>query len=206
MAGHDISDCPCGADHAVMISGTDIYDVTEGLDYDESTPVRKDSPYAAEEHRFGELCAANGLKPVILRCADIIGTGMNGFPRILVNKIYRGTFIGIKGNAAVRCFVHASSLPEAAAAALEAPGIYNVTDCTETPLNDVADALAWRIAQKRIFSLGPRWYRLIFGRRNYDNMCRSLTFSCEKLCSAGNYEPAKVTEYLKTHIYDDKSL
>lgn len=206
MADYDISDNPCGADHAVMISCTEIYDVTEGHNYDELTPVIESSPSAAEERRFGELCASNGLSPVILRSADIIGTGMGGFPRMLANKIYRGTFIAIKDNDAVRSFVHASSLPGAASAVLDSPGIYNVTDRTETKLNDMAEALAWRIAQKRIFSLGSKWYKFIFGRRNYDEMSRSLTFSCDKLCRSGNYDPARAVDYLKTHIYDDKSL
>lgn len=206
MTGYTISDRPDGAACAVMISTTDVYDASEGMNFNELTPLRENSADIAEEKRFADICSANGLQPVILRCAEIVGTGMTGFPRELANRIYRGTYVNIADNTAVRSVVHASSLPEAAAIALKRPDIYNVTDRTDTSLNDFADALAWRISQKRVFTLGPKWFKFIFGKRNYDRQTDSLTFSCEKLSSAGDYEPVRVVEYLKNHVYDESSL
>lgn len=206
MTDYTVSDNPDGADCAVMISSTDVYDVEGGMSFNELTQLREDSAEVADEKRFCEVCDSKGLKPVILRCSDIIGTGMTGFPRELANRIYRGTYVNIADNTAVRSFVHASSIPDAARIALTHPGIYNVTDRTDTALNDFADALAWRIAQKRVFSLGPKWFKFIFGKRNFDRQIRSLTFSCEKLSSAGDFKPVRVVEYLKNHIYDESSL
>lgn len=201
-----ITDEVAGADFAIMISSTAVYDVAEGLNCNELSSVNKDSSAARLEHEFIETCKASGLQAVILRCADIVATGMTGFPRMMANKIYRGTFIGLNGVTGLRSFVHASSLPDAALVAMDKPGIYNVTDRSETSISEFAEALAWRISQKHIFSIGDKWFRFIFGRRKYDDMRRSLTFSCEKLCSAGEYKPTRVIDYLKTHIYDDKSL
>lgn len=206
MTEYTISDRPDDAECAVMISTTDVYDAEEGLCFNELTPLRLSSDEVAEEKRFADICRSHGLKPSILRCADIVGTGMTGFPRELANKVYRATHLNILGNTAVRSLVHASSLPDAARIALTQPDIYNVTDRTDTLLNDFADALAWRISQKRVFSLGPKWFKSIFGKANYARQTRSLTFSCEKLCSAGNFKPVKVVDYLKNHIYDESSL
>lgn len=206
ITDYTITDNPDGADCAVMISSTDVYDVGEGTSFNELTQLKEDSTWLADEKRFCEVCNSNGIKPVILRCSDIIGTGMTGFPRELANRIYRGTYVNIADNGAVRSFVHASSIPEAARVALTRPDIYNVTDRTDTPLNEFADALAWRISQKRVFSLGPKWFKFVFGKRNYSRQTRSLTFSCEKLSSAGDFKPVRVVEYLKNHIYDESSL
>lgn len=206
MTGYTISDNPDGADCAVMISTTGVYDVTEGLCFNEFTPLLETSLEVAEEKLFQNHCSERGLNPVILRCADIVGTGMTGYPRELANKIYRGTYLNISGNTAVRSFVHAVSLPDAANLALARPDIYNVTDRSDTPLNDFADALAWRISQKRIFSLGSKWFKFIFGKSNYERQTRSLTFSCEKIASVGEFKPVGVVEYLKNHVYDESSL
>lgn len=205
MPDMNISDTPRGAMKAVMISSSDIYGDLTGTNINELSPIDENSDYAAEERRFAEICGENGLMPVILRCAPIVGTGMNGWPRLLAERIYRGTFVSIPGNEARRSVVHAVSLPQAALAASQG-GTFNVTDAVDPTLNDFADALAWRIAQKRVFSLKPRLYRFIFGKRNYDKATSTLTFSCEKLRSTGLYEPVSTVDYLKNHVYDDSSL
>lgn len=201
-----IADSPRDAQAAVMISSIGIYDATEGRNFNELTPLRADSSEASDEKTFTEICAENNIGATILRCADIIGTGMTGYPRKLANQIYRGVFVSLKSETGLRSFVHASSLPSAAQIAIGSPGIYNVTDLTDTSVNDIADALAWRIAQKRIFTLGPKWYKFIFGHRKLNDIRRSLTFSCAKLCSVGSYEPVRAVDYLKTHVYDEQSL
>ncbi len=206
MSQYRLTDDPAEAEAALMISSTDIYDVTDGDNFNELTPLKADSSLAADEQAFTEICNARGLKPTILRCAPIVGTGMIGWPRQLAEKIYRGTYLGVSGNDARRSVVHAVSLPDAASAVLKSGEIYNVTDTVDPLVTDLADALAWRIAQKRIFSLKPKWFSLIFGKKKLDNACRSLTFSCEKLRSAANFSPVSTVEYLKTHVYDERSL
>lgn len=205
MDEYRIADAPDNADYAVMISSTDVYAVTEGENFNELTDV-KDGKALEEEKHFTGLCRNANLSPAVLRCAPVVCTGMQGWPRTLAEKIYRGTFIALEGNDARRSVVHAVSLPDAARATLGRDDIFNVTDCQNPTVNEFAEALAWRMSQKRIFSLKAKWLRFLIGKKGVKEAGRSLTFSCEKLRSSGNYNPVAVTEYLKTHVYDEKSL
>lgn len=206
MPEYRLTDSPDDADKAVMISSTDIYDVTEGCLYNELTPINPSSAFAKAETEFIEATSLGGLDAPILRTADIIATGMTGLPRKMAEQIYRGTYVGVSGNEAERSFIHAVDLPDAARIAISHPDIYNVCGRSATRINDLADALAWRIDQKRVFYIKPRLYKWIFGRKKLDEMCRTLTFSSEKICSAGDFNPVDVVQYLKTHKYDDESL
>lgn len=206
MPEYRLTDSPDDADATVMISSTDIYDVTEGCLYNELTSVDRSSAWSAAETGFANAAVTRGLAAPILRAADIIATGMTGLPRKMAEQIYRGIYVGVSGNEAERSFIHAVDLPGAARIAISHPDIYNVCGRSATRINDLADALAWRIAQKRVFDIKPRWYKWIFGRKKLDEMCRTLTFSSEKICSTGDFNPIDVVQYLKTHKYDDDSL
>ena len=201
-----IADTPDSASAAVMVSSTDIYDVGCGTNFNELSPLVPDGPWACAEESFIAACSEAVLPPTVLRCAPIVATGMTGMPRELAEKIYRGTYIGISGNDARCSVVHAVSLPDAARCVMTSGGIFNVTDTVDPTVNDLAEALAWRIAQKCNFYLKPKWYRLIFGKKKYDRQTRTLTFSCEKLRSAGDFNPVSTVDYLKNHVYDEKSL
>lgn len=205
MDEYRISDTPDNADYAVMISSTDVYAVTEGENFNELTEV-KDCQTLVDEKHFAELCRGSHISPTVLRCAPVVCTGMHGWPRALAEKIYRGTFIALKDNDARRSVVHAVSLPDAVRAVLGRDEVFNVTDCQDPTVNELAEALAWRMSQKRIFSLKAKWLRFLIGKKRMKEAGLSLTFSCEKLRSSGNYNPVAVTEYLKTHVYDEKSL
>lgn len=206
MPEYRISDTPDDAQVAAMISTTAVYDVTEGSNFNELTAVNDNSEQVAEEKHFANICRKAGLPVTILRCADIVCTGMDGRPREMAQKIYRGTYIALDGNDARMSVVHAASLPDAARAVIGNNDVYNVTDGTDPTINEFAEALAWRIAQKRIFSLKPKWYKLLFGKKKLEDANRTLTFSCEKIRSTGKYTPVSVTEYLKTHVYNQESL
>ncbi|MDE5553904.1 MAG: hypothetical protein K2J10_01825 [Muribaculaceae bacterium] len=206
LPDYRITDEPGEAVSAVMISSIDIYDVESGENFNELTPLKQDSEWAAAERTYTETCADHSLQPTILRCAPIVCTGMAGWPREMAEKIYRGTYLGVSGNEARRSVVHAVSLPDAALTALNSGETFNVTDTIDPTIPMLADAFAWRIAQKRIFSLKPKWYRLILGKKKFDAASRSLTFSCEKLRSRGDFNPVSTVDYLKTHVYDENSL
>lgn len=205
MDEYHIADTPDNANYAVMISSTDVYAVSEGENFNELTEV-KDCQTLEDEKHFTGLCHGAHIPPTILRCAPIVCTGMQGWPRTLAEKIYRGTFIALKDNDARRSVVHAVSLPDAARAVLGRDEVFNVTDCQDPTVNELAEALAWRMSQKRIFLLKAKLLRFLIGKKGVQEAGRSLTFSCEKLRSSGNYNPVAVTEYLKTHVYDEKSL
>lgn len=206
MPDYRMTDEPAEAVSAVMISSTDVYDVESGENFNELTPVKQDSELAAAERTFVETCTAAGLQPTILRCAPVVCTGMTGWTREMAEKIYRGTYLGISGNEARRSVIHAISLPSAALGVLNSGETFNVTDTIDPTIPTLADAFAWRIAQKRIFSLKPKWYRLISSKKKFDAASRSLTFSCEKLRSHCDFNPVSTVEYLKSHVYDENSL
>ena len=201
-----ITESPEAAETAVMLSTVDVYDVSAGTNFNELTPLKRDCGHVSDENGFIGQCKECGLKPTILRCAPIVGTSMAGMPRELAEKIYRGTFIGISGNEARRSVVHAVSLPDAARAVMATGGIFNVTDTVDPSFNDLAEALAWRIAQKRIFYMKPKWFSLLFGKKRLINESVTLTFSCEKLRSFSGFDPVSTVDYLKTHVYDQASL
>ena len=206
MPEYRITDIADGAQAAIMISSTSVYDVKEGCNYNELSPVIESGEAIADERRFTEMCEKAGLPPTILRCADIVCTGMTGRPLEMAQKIYRGTYIALADNDARLSVVHAVSLPEAARAVLSSGDVYNVTDGCDPTVNDLAEALAWRLSQKRVFYLKSKWFKLLFGKKKIENARRTLTFSSEKIRSTGNFNPISVTEYLKTHVYDQQSL
>ncbi len=192
-------------DYAVMISTTDVYAVPEGDCFNELAPISDSSDAYLAEAAYIDKCRALGLSPTILRCGHIVGTGMNGLPRRIAESIYRGVFVDIRGNTARQSFVHASDLGQAIGLTLGSGEVFNVTDGCDPTMADFADALAVRISQKRLFSVSPRIFRFFYGKRFYGQLTENKTFSGEKLRSRG-FKAAPVTEYLKTHVYDDESL
>lgn len=206
MPEYRITRDPLDAVRAIMVSSTEIYDVPEGDDIDELAPIDTSGTTYRKEQEFKETCRSHGLESPILRCAGIVGTGMNGFTRRIAESIYRGFFLKIDGNPACRSLIHARDIPEAARLVLDKNDTFNVTDKRKNTINDLADALAWRMGQKRLFALSPKWYRLLMGKRKFAEHTRSITFSCGKLDAIGKFDPVSVTKYLKTHVYDDESL
>lgn len=206
MPEYEITDSIHNADVAIMISSTDIYDIDNGTNFNEFSPLKSDCQLALDEQQFIGACNERNIPYSILRCAPIVCTGMQGFVRFMAECIYRGSYIGLSENKAVRSFVHGIDLPAAARATIGLNDVFNVTDGRETLLTDLADALAWRMSQKRIFSLKAKWYKLLFGKKKMNEVCRSLCFSIEKIKSTGKFNPTPVVEYLKTHIYDEQSL
>lgn len=200
-------------DAAVMVSSTDIYGLDKGLDIDEMTPIDAESPFNHLERVFIERCRTEGLCPVILRCAPIVATGMTGKVMTLTKALYRGIARHlIPACDTVMSVVHAVDLPVIARMLAEChradskPRIYNVTDGTQTNIDDLIEALAHRLDDKRIGALKRRWARWLMGRRLYHMITNSLTFDDTKLRRTIDYKPTVVTDYLLTHVYDHESL
>ncbi|MCM1066332.1 MAG: NAD-dependent epimerase/dehydratase family protein [Muribaculaceae bacterium] len=200
---------------AVMISSCDIYGGTEAIDLNEGAPVDETSPWAERERLFGDYCRKNGMKALVLRCADIIGTGMGGYGRMLARAIWRGTFFHFPGNEARRSCIHATDVAALIRSAAERMpeaegGIYNVTDGEDPTVHDLAEALAFRMRNKRISNLSTvpqqRIFKLLYGRRRCGLYTTTRTFSNERARADFDFHPSAVCQYLRTHIYDDSSL
>lgn len=205
-----------GADMALMVSSTDIYGAGELIMVDESSATDDASVWKSRETEFSRAAAAKGLRAVILRCPDIIGTGMTGFARHIAEGIWRGTFLHFPGNEARRSVVHAVDLGRIAHALAEGglPArerlVYNVTDGDNPTIHDLAEAMAYRLGNKRVSTLSTRpqqWFgRIVYGKRKYAMYTTSRTFSCEALCNDIAFSPTPVCDYLRTHVYDENSL
>lgn len=214
---YDIDTSPDGhttADHAIMISSVDIYDVDRGTGYNELTPIYAESPWNSYERHFTDLCLKAHVTPVILRCAHIVGTGMTGPVMNLVKALDKGIARHITPpTETVISLVHAVDLPvitdmllQAQQAGTGTAQIYNVTDGQQTDTDALIEALAHRLNDKRIASVKRRWARWLMGKTIYRFLSTTLTFSDDRLHNAINYQPTAVTNYLLTHIYDHDSL
>lgn len=205
------------ADAAIMLSGTEIYDVPDcGCDkIDESGPIDTSCALAGAEKSFASFCQSAGLAPVVLRCANTVGTGMNGLPMDLARWIHRGWLMHFPGNDTRLSVVHACDIAACVRALAEkglcsGPLTLNATDCNDPTFHDLCEALAQRLAGKRIYTLstGPQqWFaRLIYGKRRMHTMSTTVTFDGSTLRRLVDVKPVSVTEYLTTHIYDESSL
>lgn len=192
-------------DVAIMISSTDIYKLNECID--EATEINLESVWVRREEAFRTLCAQKGVNPCILRVPHIVATGMSGLPMRLARGIARGTLMHIKGNEAIISLIHGIDVAQYARALMGKDVTVNITDGTNTSVDLLIDALARRINDKKVFTLSPRWARLLYGKDFYEQLTTSLRVNdakARKLAPEVNLHP--VTDYLTTHIYDDESL
>lgn len=205
------------AKRAVLLSTTEIYDVTEGENLNELTPLKTESERFRAENAAAELCAEYDIPLTILRLPElIVGTGMDGTLMDIVRYINRGTYLHIKGSVARRSVIHAASVGPAIAESV--PGIFNIADNAAPEVREIAEALAFRTGQKRIYSVSLPLARkmsriaplLGIGGWKKDMLrfkTESLTFSTSKAESAFGFNiPQSATDYLRNHIYDESSL
>lgn len=198
-------------DAAVMISSTDIYDVTEGRDYAEDTRLKSDSPLVRDEAMFADFCSRHALPCLILRAANIIGTGMTGLPMRMARGIARGMLMHIQGNDAAVSVVHALDVARLSVTLQRVPGIYNLTDGTSPTVDTLIDALAHRMSDKRVGTLRPRWARWLYGRRYYDTLTHTLTFDDSRLRRTledlgADTAMTQVVNRLNTHTYGQDDI
>ena len=205
---YNLDDDGATADVAVMISSTDIYDVVEGMNYDENTPVKTDSDLAKHEQIFRDICNKHNLKPTILRCANIIGTGMIGLPMRLARGIARGTMTTIKDNDAVISTVHAIDVARIALQLAASGTTFNVTNGIDTPVSSMVDALSHRIKDKRVFQLSARWARLLYGAEYFKTLTTTLTFNNIRMMHAldPDTQLTDIVQYLNNHDYSNDTI
>lgn len=174
------------------IPDCELVDMPDGADYT-CAIIGLDTPAPAD-------CA------MVLRCPYIVGTGMTGMPMEFARRIARGTFCHIKGNEARISLIHAVDVAVAVRLALGQSGDYVITDGVSHTIRDFAEALAWRIDQKRIFTLKPRWARWLIGRQMLQFITSDHLADGSAFAERFNFQPNNVCEYLRTHVYNDESL
>lgn len=160
----------------------------------------------APDPEFEAYCAERALPVAVLVCPSIVCTAMRGLPMRIARGISRGTFALIKGSDARISVVHGSDVARAAAIAAGTQGTYVLTDGADPTIADLAQALAYRLDDKHLFSLSPRLARLWYGRRYFELL---TTDHCQPSTFAEvfpDFKPEIVTQYLRTHVYDQESL
>lgn len=207
--------------HMVYISSVAVYGAREGTLLDEDTPLRPTTAYgkskAEAEKYLAGWCAGHDVTLSILRPALIIGTGMNGNAAAMARGIDNGYYFHIKGNEARRSVIHAADVALAARLIAPAGGIYNLADDRHPRVHDLAEAIAHRLGDKRIFTLPGRVFSIAarigdtigaipFSTDRLRHLTETLTFSNEAIKSVIPFEPRDVTDYLLHHDYGQETL
>lgn len=208
-------------DNIVYISSTEVYGAEEGVEINENyepEPISEVGKTKLEaEELLQKWCSAKNVKLTILRCPNIVGTGMKGPLRQLVNSIYRGNYHHIDDETARMSIVHATDVARVMVLLRHIGGTYNITDGENPSRHDLAEALAKRMNNKRIYTLRAKRARTIaricdfiplfsFNRKTLAERYRTLTFDSSRLINKIDFKPSSVVEYLTIHNYDENSL
>ncbi|MBR3766337.1 MAG: NAD-dependent epimerase/dehydratase family protein [Muribaculaceae bacterium] len=207
----------------VFISSVQVYGKTKGEDYDESEPIEPFTEYgkskAKAEEFLKQWCCERGVKLSIIRPPLIVGTRMKGTLRSMVNGIYRGYYFHFKNNSARRSVVHAVDVSHVVRLISPIGGIFNVTDGAHPSVYDLAEAFAYRMGNRRIYTI-PMWMARLAAKCGdvvgYNNspittvklshLTDTLTFNSDAISKVIDWTPNVVTNYLRTHNYDENSL
>lgn len=213
--------------HVVVVSSTAVYGLSSGENIDETAPVRPadnaSRHLASIEERVKKRCKATGAICTILRPADVVGTGMEGFTGKLARDVNNGSYMHVEGNDAQRSIVHAIDVAKAVRAVAEkagdcGEGVYNLTDRSGATIEQLADAIAYRLGNKRIFATGLKEAKALallgditlgalpWSRKKLKARTTTLTFNSFAISKHTTWEPMSVTEYLKTHKYSEDDI
>ena len=206
----------------VFISSVQVYGKEEGVDYDESTTANPITEYGISKYKAEQFlhqwCEKHSVKLSIIRPPLIVGTRMKGMVRSMVNGIYRGYYYHIQGNDARRSVVHASDVSAVVRKIAPVGGTYNVCDGVSPTVHDLAEALAYRMGDKRIYTISAKRAKLLarigdflgekspLNTKKLEHLTQTLTFNGDAITSVIDWTPNSVTEYLRTHNYDENSL
>lgn len=206
----------------VYISTAGIYGAEAGEGISESTTPAPLTDFDKDKLGIEEMltgwCRNKGVTLAILRPAPVVGTGMGGELRTMVNRIYRATYRHVIADEARMSIVHATDLASAAILLAGTAGIFNVTDGVDPTRHDLAEALCSRFDRKRIYSLSAKRMKLlarigdwlpvtIYNTKRLRQQTSTLTYDSALLrLTLPGWKPAAVTDYLVNHIYDSSSL
>lgn len=168
--------------------------------------------------RLREACNRAGKPLALLRCAPMIGTGMTGRWRNMVNAIYRGIYLRVDGNKARASMIHAIDVGRAAVMAAGMNGAWWLSDGRDHLVDDAVAALAKRINDKRVVRMSLKKARrtallldivTIGGAHARERLALDTSDSlvdARPLLDAIGLEPRDTLEYISTHIYSDEDL
>ena len=144
----------------------------------------------------------------LLLLPNVVATGMNGTARELLNDVASGRFISVRDFTFPE-FPVIHGLDVARAVKIISndfhPKTYYLSDQTLSTVEDVAQAFAARLENKRILTVPKKWAKL-FGINRRWRKYSFKTPDCPIFSDIFNFEPIKVCEYLSNHDYTTSDL
>lgn len=160
---------------------------------------------------LGSVPSANAAVRYAL--AAVVGTGMGGPLMEMARAISRGTYYHLKGDQTRLPVVHAVDVARAVALAAGGacvPGDYYLSDGRQPLVSDIAEGLAFRLGQKRIYTLPPKWMKLMA----FAGLAKQIEFQSPDISqtlvsladAVEEWRPVDTVEYLKTHDYGNDAF
>ncbi len=143
--------------------------------------------------------------PVLL-CPGIVGTGMTGFPFEVASAVFKGRFYHTRRSDNPISLIHALDVAAAVRLVLGKPGLYTITDGAEHTLGEFAEALARRMGDRRILRHRTAFTRLLLGDGLGPEADAPVTADGSDFAARFDFHPHNVTEYLRTHVYDQTDI
>ena len=145
----------------------------------------------------------------VIEVPEIVCTGMQGTVRELAGDVASGRFFAIRDFSYPHIrVVHGTDVAEAARIAAEAgrPGRWALDDGETPTLNELADALAFRMKGKRLYALPRKWAALFRVGLRWKRFPEATAPDSPRFDEAFGFAPTPVCRYLRTHVYDESSL
>ncbi len=142
----------------------------------------------------------------VLRCPIVVGTGMTGLPMEMAKRIAGGSYFHIEGNEACTSTIHASDLAVAVRLSIGHSGCWTVSDGSNPTFNQLAESLSFRLNDRRIYTIKPLMAKLLIPRALRKAITTENTVNGTAFAQKFDFKPTPVTEYLRTHDYNDESL
>jgi nucleoside-diphosphate-sugar epimerase len=197
----------------LFISTVAVYGVDVGEQISETAPLAGNTPYAlskiaAEEYLQG-WCQQQGVALTIFRLPLVVGRHAPGNLGDMMNAIERGRYFNIGKGSARKSMVLAADVARGIPAALQASGIYNLTDGVHPSFAELASVIAANKGRNTPRSL-PVWLArlaalagdVLGGKAPIDShrlkkLTSSLTFSDQLARQAFGWQPRSVLDAAK---------
>lgn len=150
----------------------------------------------------------NGCCLTILRPGEIIGNCMTGRIRRMTDRIANGIYMHLPGYNGTIPLIHADDLAASVEYLYGQRGIFNITDGCEHRRMEVADAIAYRLNNKRILTVPRKVVKLLkllsaivapLGKSLSSASCENVfSVAAVKTVFGGKFQPRNVVEYLNS--------
>lgn len=142
-----------------------------------------------------------------LVCPNVVGTGMRGTPMEIAKGIASGQMYHIHGNETHISVIHAVDVARAARLALDCQGEkFTITDGEPVNIDQLTDAIAFRVNQKRVLSTKPFWANFLMPSKLKKLVITDDVYEGSEFAARFDFKPNRVVDYLLTHNYDEESL